>query len=145
VIVPEPSPITVAPRQDLVEVTNVYLNVSQAVIITTEDRAKLCIVNYEKSILDKKGWVTPLVLFVAILTALLTCTFKDFLLNSSTWMAIFIILGAISFIWLINSVYLAYTTETMDLVEELKKGSKEINSKQIKLDSTEKVYRAVFS
>ena len=39
----------------------------------------------------------------------------------------------------------AYTTKTMDLVEELKKGSKELNSEQIILNNTEKVYSAVLS
>jgi uncharacterized membrane protein YeiB len=52
-----------------------------------------------------KAWVTPLSLFLTVLLAKLTASFSSQLgIDASVWEAFFLLLGVISFIWLITCV-----------------------------------------
>lgn len=109
----------------LVNVSEVHLNVDQEVIITTEDKIRICLSDYMKKMEKKRGWITPLAIFITIIIAFSTSTFKDIGLDASTWRAIFIIAGIISFGWLILSVREAkQSIKLEDIVSELKKGHK---------------------
>lgn len=109
----------------LVNVSEVHLNVDQEVIITTEDKIRICLSDYMKKMEKKRSWITPLAIFITIIIAFSTSTFKDIGLDASTWRAIFIIAGIISFGWLILSVREAkQSIKLEDIVSELKKGHK---------------------
>jgi len=108
----------------LVNVSEVYLNVSQEVIITTEDKVHLCLSKYLKRIEKKRSWITPLGILVAIVLTLVTSTFNDIGLDAPTWRAIFILGGIISLGWLVRSIKEALQSQKIeDIVGELKKGS----------------------
>ena len=71
----------------------VFPNLSQQVIMTTEDRLKLCLQENLKKAERKNDWITPFSLLIAIITAFVTATFKDFIVSAKTWEAIFILVG----------------------------------------------------
>ena len=109
----------------LVNVSEVHLNVDQEVIITTEDKIRLCLSDYMKKMEKKRSWITPFAIFITIIITFSTSTFKDIGLDASTWKAIFIIVGIISFGWLILSVReVKQSVKLEDIVSELKKGHK---------------------
>jgi Flp pilus assembly protein TadB len=111
----------------LMENANVNWNIAQEVIITTEDKVRICLLENLKRIERKSGWMAPLGILIAIFTTLTTTTFNNVLLDSSTWRAIFLLVGGASLIWLIISVVQALCSKKVDdVVIELKKGSKKI-------------------
>jgi hypothetical protein len=108
----------------LVDVSDVHLNVSQEVIITTEDKIRIALSEHLKRMEKKRGWIAPFGIFIAIVVTLVTTTFKDIGLDAATWQAIFIIVGIISFGWFVGSIKGAWQSEKLeDIVGELKKGS----------------------
>lgn len=111
----------------LMENANVNWNITQEVIITTEDKVRICLLEHLKRIEKKSGWFAPLGVFITICTTLATTTFNNVLLDASTWRAIFLLVGGASLIWLLISAVQAWRSEKVDdMVIELKKGSKKI-------------------
>lgn len=111
-------------RSQLVDVSDVHLNVSQEVIITTEDKVRIALFEHLKRVEKKRGWIAPFGIFIAIVVTLVTTTFKDIGLDAATWRAIFILVGFISFGWFVGSIKGAWQSEKLeDIVGALKKGS----------------------
>jgi len=108
----------------LVNISEVHLNVSQEVIITTEDKIRICLSEHLKRMEKKRGWIAPLGIIATIAVTLVTSTFKDIGLDAPTWRAIFIIAGIISFGWLVWSIKDAWKSVKLeDIVGEFKKGA----------------------
>jgi len=108
----------------IINVSEVYANVSQKVIITTEDKIHICLSEHLKRMEKKRGWIAPSGILVAIVVALVTSTFRDIGLDAATWRAIFVLSSIISFGWLMWSIKEAWKSEkSEDIVAELKKGS----------------------
>lgn len=122
---PQKSDINTGSTEDLVVVSQVHLmNLPQEVITTTEDKVRLCLSEHLKRMEQKRGWVTPLGILVALIATLMTTNFKDAGLDAATWKAIFIIATGLSFGWLIYSVIKALRSEKIeDIIGELKKHS----------------------
>ncbi|MCK4653445.1 MAG: hypothetical protein KAU01_03275 [Candidatus Cloacimonetes bacterium] len=109
-------------KNQLVNVSEVHLNVSQDFIITTEDKVRLCLSEHLKRMEMKRSWMAPFGIFIAILVTFITSTFKDAGLSADTWRAIFIIVGILSFVRLVWSIIEALKSEKIDdIVEQLKK------------------------
>jgi len=73
----------------------------------------------------RRSWIAPLGIVVTIVVTIVTSTFKDVGLSADTWYAIFIIVGFLSFVWLVWSIKEVLKSEKIeDIVEELKKGSR---------------------
>lgn len=99
----------------------VFPNLSQQVIMTTEDRLKLCLQENLKKAERKNDWITPFSLLIAIITAFVTATFKDFIVSAKTWEAIFILVGVGSFIWLVFAIRQAFfKIDIENIIKELK-------------------------
>jgi hypothetical protein len=91
-----------------------------SVIITTEDKLKLCLQQYVSDTERSKEWIAPLSLLVGLLLALVTADFHDAMLSASTWQAIFIISSVLSFFWLMASLRRAFGNRTIDdLIKEI--------------------------
>ncbi len=113
-------------RQSIV-VKKVHDNLSQEVILTTEDKVNLCLLKYLKQMEKKRGWMAPAGVLITIIITLVTSDFKDVGLEASVWSALFIIAGILSFIWLVFSIFDALKSKSIeDVVTELKKGSRKI-------------------
>ncbi len=99
----------------------VFPNLSQKVIITTEDRLKLCLQENLKKAERRNDWLAPFSLFIAIITVFVTAEFKDYLLSSKTWEAIFIIGGIASIVWLGFTLKHAFQKIRIEkIIEDLK-------------------------
>lgn len=108
----------------LVEDTTIYANLSQEVIITTEDKIWKCLKIYLDKISRRNEWQTPLGIAITIGITLLTTDFKDFIFKADTWTALFIFGLIISLIWLFRSFnYLSSQIGIEDIINDLKKGS----------------------
>jgi hypothetical protein len=103
----------------------VHNNLDQEIIQITEDRLRLLINEH----LEKSGkrweWKTPLCLFLSVIMAMTTASFKDSLaLKAPVWEAIFIIVAALSLAWLLKSIIESVKIGTVDqLIDVIKRGA----------------------
>lgn len=80
-----------------------YINTSQGLIHITEDKLENILLKNRDCLTAKRAWITPLSILLTCITSLLTTTFNDWLLPAAVWHAMFILIGASSFVWLIIS------------------------------------------
>jgi len=107
--------------QELVTFEQVHVNVSQTLIITTEDRMNLWLREVIGRIKKQSEWIAPLSLVVAITLTLTTTSFNSFLLPSATWHAMFVIVDIIAFFWLVISFrHLSKPLIIAEEIEQLK-------------------------
>ena len=107
---------------DLAQVNEVHMNVSQNVIVITEDKLRLHLSNASKRMERKNVWIAPLGIFLAIILSFVTADFKDFFLKAATWKAVFIIAGVLSFVWFILAILQYKNAEEIDdIIEKFKK------------------------
>jgi hypothetical protein len=113
---------------DLVQTSRVHLNLSQDVIITTEDKLRLCLGTQVEAFKHKQAWIAPVSLFVTLLIVFATSTFKEFILPAATWQAVFVICTIAAAIWSIFAVIKAIGSRRKldDLVNDIKKSSEKI-------------------
>ena len=111
-----------AASQVMQDTSIVYSNVSQEIIITTDDKIRLCLIDHLSKMEKKNGWVAPLGILLTIGIVFPTTTFREFLfLNPDVWKAIFVIGGILSFIWLIRAfIQSRQSTSLTDVVLKIK-------------------------
>jgi phosphoglycerol transferase MdoB-like AlkP superfamily enzyme len=111
--------------QQLVSVERVSLNLSQSVIVTTEDKLRLKLQAHLSTAEKTKDWIAPFSLLVSLSLALLSADFKDFLFSAATWKALFIIAAVLSLGWLATTLRQAFRSHSIDsLIEEIKSETK---------------------
>lgn len=121
----------VAAVQNMVTVERVSLNISQSVIVTTEDKARLSLESFIKKQNRRSEYIAPLSVLIAIVATLATADFHDFILEAATWKAMFVITGIIALGWLFRSVlFLRNEVSIDDLIDDLKRGNSIVNSDQ---------------
>lgn len=104
-------------------VENVINNVSSDIIRITEDKLRLRLANYEKSIAHSFDWIGAAGIVITILLSLLTTDFKDKLgVKADTWNAIFVILLLVAIGYIVYAIIKAIGRKTIDeFILELKK------------------------
>lgn len=108
----------------LIKNIKVHTNLAQDVVVTTEDKIRICLINYLSKMEKKSTWVAPASILLTIVITLLTSQFNNFYLNADTWTAIFTISAILSGLWLLRSLKNAFTSVKIDnVIDELKKGS----------------------
>jgi hypothetical protein len=111
-------------KSQIVNVSELHLNVSQDFIITTEDKIRLALDRHMDRMGQKRSWVTPFGILLTIILTFINSSFKNAGISAATWQAIFIIGGIISAIWLVRAIFLAFQSETVDdVVKQLKEDS----------------------
>lgn len=93
---------------DLNDNLNVYQNTAQDCIVTTRDKIELVLIKTEKALSAKNSWMTPLGLVVTCIVALSSAEFKNFILSSSEWKALFVLSTIICSIWLLRTLSIAW-------------------------------------
>lgn len=112
----------------VLENSSVQSNLGEIIIICTEDKIELCLMNYLEDLGKKNSWKTPLGLLMAVILTFLTTNFKEWLLTKETWQAIFVIAGVIFFLWLLITIKNAGKAKTVkEVLEEIKKSSIKFN------------------
>ncbi|EXI85602.1 MAG: hypothetical protein AW11_03430 [Candidatus Accumulibacter regalis] len=102
----------------------VHSNLDQEIIQITEDKLRLVLNQHIAAAEQRKAWIAPLGILVAIVIVFSTSTFKDVFFKAPTWEAIFFIAGLLSLGWLIRTLWQAHNSPTVDsLVEKIKNRS----------------------
>jgi hypothetical protein len=108
---------------ELAQVSEVHLNVSQHVIVITEDKLRIYLSDTAKALGRKKnGWIAPLGIVISIIVSLVTADFKDYGLPAPIWKLIFIISAILTVAWLVYALLQRWKLETVvdDLIEKIK-------------------------
>lgn len=83
----------------------IHKNVKQEIIITTEDKIKLVLINTREILTSQRDWWTPAGLLLSFIATLSTADFKDALkVPKEFWHAIFVLLTIASAVWLLISL-----------------------------------------
>ena len=72
-------------KKSLETAKSVDMNVSQNIIVTTEDKLKLAIQSHSRGIGKKKDWIAPLSICFSIMISMSSSNFKDFIFSSDEW------------------------------------------------------------
>jgi hypothetical protein len=97
--------LSVNVRDELSKNLVIHKNVKQDIIITTEDKIKLVLINTRKILISQRDWWTPLGLVTSLVTTICTVDFKETLgLNKDHWQAVFVMMSIFSAVWLINTI-----------------------------------------
>ena len=110
-------------QQKLYQTNTIHWNLEQVVIVTTEDKLRLCLQNAIDRLGAKREWWTPSALLVTLILALTTTEFKDqFDIPAATWLAIFLIAAAVTFLWTIKAIWKATRVKVSieSIVSEIK-------------------------
>jgi hypothetical protein len=109
--------------EEITQTSKVHINLAQDVIVTTEDRFRLCLQGHVDRLAAKERWLAPVSLFFTFMVVLVTSTFRSYLLPAETWLAIFVIGTFLTAIWSIIAIIKAARTDTKidTLVREVKK------------------------
>jgi len=118
--------------KQFISIDQIHVNVTQAVIVTTEDKVELCLNRHMKQLESRQAWVAPFGILLALGTTLLTSSFKDFILPAQAWHALFILAGIGSLVWLVASVLRARgAVGVSDVINDLKLGNATLASKSL--------------
>jgi len=111
-------------KKEIAEQLTVHTNIGQEVVVTTVDKLRLCLIQNRDYRTIKREWLTPLGIFLTLLTTLVAADFRQFVFNADVWVAIYFLGALISFIWFCWSAYKAWQNRGRgsidDIVEELK-------------------------
>jgi hypothetical protein len=115
---------------EFVQNSKFHINLSQEVIVITEDRFRLCLQSHADRLTAKERWVAPVSLLIALGIVFPTAEFKQFVLPSATWQAIFVICTAGAAVWSAVSIWRAIGTDSKldTLVREVKRNSDQLTS-----------------
>ena len=87
----------------------IHKNVKQEIIVTTEDKIRLVLIDTKRILTAQRDWWTPLGLLLSFIATICTADFKDSIgLTKDTWQAIFLILILLCAIWLIKTLLNLY-------------------------------------
>lgn len=85
-------------QEDLKSDVIIHKNLTQDVLLTTEDKMKLTLIEYREVLASRAEWLGAGVLALSFLSSLLFTSFKDIgSLKASTWQAIYAIFFILSF------------------------------------------------
>ena len=112
---------------DFVKSSTVHKNISQNIVLTTEDKIRLCLITYKESLDAHKEWVAPTSVLIALTTTLIATDFKQFLsLSSEVWKALFIFGSILCVCLLIRAIINSFKYKDNNIesiIDELKKGT----------------------
>ena len=87
----------------------VHKNLTQDVLLTTEDRMKLALIEYKDILGSRAEWIGAGTLALSFLSSLLLTNFKDIgPLKASTWQAVYFIFFVLAFLRFVNIVVKMY-------------------------------------
>ncbi|MGE6376587.1 hypothetical protein [Peribacillus muralis] len=119
-------------NQAVIDSSVIHTNVGQEIVVTTEDKLELCLRDHQHILKAKSDWITPLGLFIAVLTSLVAADFKEFLgISADLWNAIFLICSFIFGFWLLKALSKAFqyrgSGDTKEIIQKLKNNSQNLN------------------
>jgi hypothetical protein len=110
---PKPSPrkgaIIELEQDDLKSDVIIHKNLTQDVLLTTEDKMKLTLIEYREILASRSEWLGAGTLALSFLSSLLLTTFKDIgPLKAGTWQAVYFIFFLAAMARFISVLYKMY-------------------------------------
>ncbi len=103
----------------------IHRNLTQDVILTTQDRLRLALIEHRDTLSAKREWISAALLSLSLLTTILLTDFENALgLSADTWRAAYGFFFILALGWLINSL--------VKLFRNRKRGDIDYVLKQIK-------------
>ena len=111
--------------KDVIQIQSVHANVSQNLIITTEDKVRLCLNDTLKTLGLRQAWQTPAGIVLTLAVTLVTASFQDkFGLSQDMWHAVFFTSAIGCIIWLAATLFrLPKSRSVDDVIVQLKAGT----------------------
>ena len=92
--------------QSILESATIHTNLTQEVIVTTQDKLNLALINHQNIIKARTDWVIPFSILLSAITSLVAADFKTFLsIPADSWKSLYILASVISFVWLLYCLY----------------------------------------
>ena len=107
--------------QEFLEGLKIHKNLDQEIIVTTVDKAKLCLIENRDLLHHQREWLTPFGLLVAIVTTLVASTFQDFGMDAAVWEALYVLGGLASVTWLWITGWQAWKLRSQGGIDEIVK------------------------
>jgi hypothetical protein len=95
-----------AVADQMLQLTNVNVNVAQELILTTEDKVRLYLNEHVRLIEQRKAWHTPAGIVLTLVLSFVGTSFHDsrisesWVISKDTWQAFFMFLTLASVVWL---------------------------------------------
>ena len=101
-----------------VDVSVTHSNLEQEVIVVTNDKLKLALMEHLADVQKSKQWIAPSGFLLTLLIVFSTTEFKTkFGLSADSWKAIFLILAVGSAAWLLRSIWLSRNSVNLTIDE----------------------------
>ena len=79
---------------------------------------------YLGNIEKRNQWQTPLAIFLMIVVTFATTSFKTFIFGAAVWQSSFLIVGVVSFFWLVYTlIKRPKAKQISDIIKELSSGN----------------------
>jgi len=96
-------------QDDLKSEVIIHKNLTQDVLLTTEDKMKLALIEYRDVLTARSEWLSAAVLVLSFLSSLLLSDFKDVgPISAATWQAIYFIFLMLAVVRFVNVVVKMY-------------------------------------
>jgi hypothetical protein len=96
-------------QEDLRSEVIIHKNLTQDVLLTTEDKMKLALIEYRDVLTARSEWLSAAVLVLSFLSSLLLSDFKDVgPISAATWQAIYFIFLMLAVFRFVNVVWKMY-------------------------------------
>jgi len=133
VTTPKPTPkkgaIIELDQEDFQGEVIIHKNLSQDVVLTTEDKLRLALIQHREVLASRSEWLGAATLTLSFLSSLLLTNFKDIgPLTADTWRAVYLIFFLLAFVRLINVVYKMYANRKKASVDYVIKMIKQSRS-----------------
>ncbi len=108
----------------LTQEANISWNLGGGFVVTTEDKVTIAATKHLEKMSKEKSWYAPAGVFSTVAITLVTADFKAFLLSADTWIAIYLIVGALALLRLVKDWYAFRKAPTVEeFVAEIKASS----------------------
>jgi hypothetical protein len=106
-------------------IQRVDTNVTQQIIITTADKARLCLMQTLDRMEQRRAWIAPAGILATLIVVFPTTTFQDFLgFSKDYWRALFSLAAIGTTVWLIGALLRIGKSLTIDqIVDRLRNES----------------------
>jgi len=109
----------------------IHKNLSQDVVLTTEDKLRLALIQHRETLNSRAEWLGAGTLAFSFLSTLLLTTFKDVgPLSASTWQAVYLIFFVLAFARFVNILIKMYVNRKKATIDYVIKKIKQSASQE---------------
>lgn len=96
-------------------IAQVHTNLNQEIIQITDDKLRLALDEHMRKREDSRNWMGPFGILLAVIIVFCSSEFKTaFGIPAATWQALFLVMGVIAFVSLINTAIRIFRSPTTD-------------------------------